>query len=126
MMYPSSFSHLCAYSRGSPLSRAVNRRCRTQHPGHTIWFSPLLSACWRDPFPFEEDDATARLWPEGGTGFTVIYARADQLSKERWFVLKRPRRDTNEGRDIKVTVTSSEELHAQAERAKSLYDMAAP
>ena len=32
--------------------------------------------------------------------------------------IKRPRCDTNEGCDVEVTVTSSEELHAQAERAK--------
>ena len=67
---PSSFSHLCAYSHGSPLSRAVNNRYRTQHPGHAvpvlIVCSPLLSACWRDPVPIKEDDATARHWPEGG------------------------------------------------------------
>ena len=38
--------------------------------------------------------------------------------ERRWFVLKRRRCDTNEGCDIEVTVTSSEELHAQAEKAK--------
>ena len=39
-------------------------------------------------------------------------------ARERWFVLKRPRCDINQGCDTKVTVTSSEELHTQAERAK--------
>ena len=36
--------------------------------------------------------------------------------ERRWFVLKRPRRDINGGRETEVTVTSKR--HAQAERAK--------
>ena len=41
----------------------------------------------------------------------MYYAR-----ERRWFVLKRPRCDTNEGSETEVTVISK--LHAQAERAK--------
>ena len=36
--------------------------------------------------------------------------------ERRWFVSKKPRRDTNEGRETEVTVTS--EQQAKAERAK--------
>ena len=37
------------------------------------------------------------------------------MMRERWFVLKTPRCDTNERGEIEVTVTS--ELHAQEYRA---------
>ena len=40
------------------------------------------------------------------------------MRERRWFVLERPRRDTNGGSETEVTVTS--ELQANAERDKEI------
>ena len=47
--------------------------------------------------------------------FTARGRKREVLERERWFVLKIPRCDTNERGEIEVTVTS--ELHAQEFRA---------
>ena len=49
----------------------------------------------------------------------AVFRESHRTAEERTMVcIKRPQCDTNEGCHIEVTVTSSEELHAQAERAK--------
>ena len=44
--------------------------------------------------------------------------KRDTCAERRWFVLERPRRDTNGGSETEVTVTS--ELQANAERDKEI------